>query len=198
MAHCLVENFVHGLERGQALDLGAGAGHDSAFLRSAGFAVTAVDNSSQPVVKKQDVFSEIHQELFPVNPPITIVREDFLALDLGKDQYSLIIAINSLQQCPEERFRGLTKEIRRALKPGGRVILSLITRTVRHQDDSFPRFWKQPSHFRLNSLRQLDILFPKFTLRHAAETFAFNEPHPLVEYPHWHTFLHYVADKPKK
>lgn len=102
-----LDPFLDRLEPGAAvLELGCGAGQDSAHMRQRGFAVEATDGVPAMVNKTN--------ERFDLNA--RTMRFDELN---ARGQYDGVWAHATLLHCPRAELPGVLVRILRALKPGG-------------------------------------------------------------------------------
>lgn len=97
----------------QALDLGCGAGLDSAELIKLGFDVLSVDISEQALLKAQ--------ALGHISNACVADAEAF-ALGVHQAQFDLILANLSLHYMPHENLRLTMRRLLQALTPGGQFI----------------------------------------------------------------------------
>jgi len=97
-----------------ALDLGAGAGRDTAPMLEAGLRVLAIDTAPEagPTLKRR--FPEPWRD-----GRLTFKVADFAKDDLDLPFATLINASFCLPMCPSRRFDGLWNSINSALAPGG-------------------------------------------------------------------------------
>lgn len=193
----LVVTFAPAAPRGRALDLGAGEGRESLYLAQLGFEVDAVDNVSRPLIAKEDVLTKLAVEAQRQSLPIRAWIMDFFTFDMGVERYTLILALYSLQYYPET-FPELADHMSRALRPGGRLVLGLLTRLVRIDDKTTEvEVRSAPSHFQPDTIDGVLALFPGFHVKHTADHVAWDRAgHPGAECPHAHTVLDVVLDKP--
>ncbi|WP_417724481.1 methyltransferase domain-containing protein [Salipiger sp.] len=103
------------------LDLGCGPGQDSRLLARAGFRVTAMDASAEMVRQAG------------LEPGVTTRHATFADLD-DAAAFDAVWASFSLLHAPKSDFPAHLAAIRRALKPGGTLVLSLKTGTGESRD----------------------------------------------------------------
>lgn len=194
----LVVTFAPTAPRGRALDLGAGEGRESLYLAQLGFEVDAVDDASRPLVAREDVLTKLVAEAQRRNLPVHAWMTDFLTFNLDVEFYALILALYSLQY-DQRTFPGMVRRVQQALVPGGRLILGLLTRLVRMTNETTEaEVRRAPSQFRPDTIDGVLTLFPSFHVQHAAEYVSWDRKgHPGAEYPHAHTVLDLVLDKPR-
>ena len=197
LPHPQVRQYALGAPPGRALDLGAGEGRESLYLAQLGFEVDAVDNASRPLVAKEDVLAKLAAEARRRNLPIRTWMADFLQFDIGVERYALILALYSLH-FDQAAFPEMVRRVQQALVPGGRLILALLTRLVRMTDETTEaQVRSAPSHFQPDTTEGVLALFPGYHVQHAADHVIWDRGgHPDAEYPHAHTVLDLVLDKP--
>ncbi len=181
----LVEKYAATAPRGRALELGAGRGRDSRYLARLGFRVLAIDKNSQPPPEET------------LKSHFETLRQNFLEFNMGEARYQLILAINSLHFYQKE-FPEMVERIKRALMPGGRLIMSLITRTVRQEKGKESDLHSYPPQFQPATAAELVYVFSGFLIQHAKEVEDTDKPHSRVDFLHIHTILEFVADKNEK
>lgn len=207
----LVESFAIAAPKGASLDIGAGEGHDTLYLAEhLGFSpADAVDNSSRTLIEASGhILNRLAEEARRRDLPIRVWRTDYQTFDMGDGRYALIVALNSLHLAGPA-FPEMVMKISTALIPGGRLILSLITRTLalpegtkigklseRQRENILRVLWDRRPDFRPDTVEELERMFPGFAVRHAADVPDFDDPHPGSARPHVHTILEFVADKP--
>ena len=95
------------------LDIGCGSGRDLKWLRERGFSVTGFERS-----KGLAALARRHAGC-------TVVEGDFEIYDFSRLQADALLLCGALVHLPHARFEEVFKNILRALKPGGRVLVSL-------------------------------------------------------------------------
>lgn len=93
--------------KGQALDLGAGAGRDTRYLLQQGFHVTAVDSDPHAIAMLRN---------FP-HENLHIVKASFE--DFAFETYDLINAQFALPFLPQRHFHEVFDRVKQAVRPGG-------------------------------------------------------------------------------
>jgi len=109
---------LHHETKGTALDLGCGSGFQSVALARLGFEVTAVDFSER-------LLQELAQHRGSL--PITLLQGDLRDLSQFTDESSQVVVCmgDTLTHLPARAdIRPLFQQIKRILKPGGKVIIS--------------------------------------------------------------------------
>ena len=104
----IIDGDAWNIPPGKALDVACGKGRNANFLATRGFRVTAVDIS--PVALAQGQAQAKDSSL-----AIDWQQADLEQLQLGADEYDLIVTINYLQ-------RSLVPQIKQALRHGGHVV----------------------------------------------------------------------------
>lgn len=104
----LLERAVALLDhKGNALDLGCGAGRDTKYLLAQGFHVTAVDSDARAVA----LLTELPQD------HLRVVQSSFE--DFAYETYDLISAQFALPFNPQASFFRVFVRIKQAIRPGG-------------------------------------------------------------------------------
>jgi SAM-dependent methyltransferase len=104
-----LEENIHLLLKGKALDIAMGEGRNGVFLARNGFDVLGIDISAEGLNKAQQLASEYRV-------PIETRVVDLENADLGTNEYDLIICTYYLQ-------RDLFPQIKKALKSGGIALI---------------------------------------------------------------------------
>jgi SAM-dependent methyltransferase len=117
--------------RGLLLDLGCGPGTFFESLRSQGYFVVGADFSH--------AMASLAHEAAADCAGSQVVRANALSLPFRDGSFDGLIAVGLLEYFPEDV--GVLREIRRILKPGGRVVL-----TVRNKKCVERRLWKIYAH----------------------------------------------------
>jgi SAM-dependent methyltransferase len=95
------------------LDIGCGSGRDSKWLKERGFSVTGFERS-----KGLAALARRHAGC-------TVVEGDFEVYDFSRLQVDALLLCGALVHIPHARFEGVFKNILKALKPGGKLLVSL-------------------------------------------------------------------------
>lgn len=196
----LLKKFINDIPKGQAIDIGAGNGHNSIFLAQNGFTVEAIDTDDSKIeaLKNEAEKSELK---------IDAKNADVRKFDFSQKQYNLILAIQSLVFIKKSEFQEIANKIKNALNPNGVIMLSSFTT----DDDSFKRF-KQTSPeveentFQTNNTKQYWQFFKKneleqyfkeedFDILFYKEQVIQDEPHKGSPQPHNHGIAKIVAKK---
>lgn len=124
---CIESAFL--AERWQAeglnafLDLGCGLGRHAVYMGKHGFEVTAFDLSDEAV---QATRNWAERE----NLQIESRTGNMLALPFKNDSFDCIIAYNVIYHTDTIGFQTALEEIRRVLRPGGELFLTLISKNT--------------------------------------------------------------------
>jgi ubiquinone/menaquinone biosynthesis C-methylase UbiE len=102
---------------GQVCDLGCGPGHIARFLHNAG-------PDANLDVFGLDLSPRMIEEARRLNPQITFRQGDMLALDLPDNSLAGIIAFYAIVNIPRTAVPTAFREMARALKSGGLLLLS--------------------------------------------------------------------------
>ncbi len=161
--------------KGQALDLGCGAGRDTRYLLAQGWHVTAVDSDPNAIA----ILSELAQERLRV---VQSSFEDFVyeheAYDLASSQFSLPFN-------PRASFTNLFTRIKQSIKPGG-----IFTGQFFGIHDE----WNTPErNMTFLTQEQVDELLSDMTVREFSEEDKIG-PTASGTLKHWHVF-HVIAQK---
>lgn len=128
------------------LDNGCGPGRHAVYFAKKGFSVTGLDQSPEAL---QYLTDWADREAVPV----TAVQGDLFHLPFGDGNFDCLVDYNASYHTDTAGYRQAVAELKRVLKPGGEVFLTLLSqRDVQYQNAS-------PEE-------KLD----RFTLRHAGGT----------------------------
>lgn len=105
----VVEFLAPDVKKGKALDLGSGSGTNAIPLHKFGWTVTCVDIDYRALRPCKDL-------------PIECLNADMLRLDMPKEHYDLILAIDSLPYISPKKWKEMLTKIWDALVPGGHFI----------------------------------------------------------------------------
>ncbi|WP_226585329.1 class I SAM-dependent methyltransferase [Halobacillus litoralis] len=118
------------INQGRIADLGCGDGYGSYRLYQEGFEVKGVDLSSDMVARANKRVS---------NERISFVQGDLTNLPFERETFDAAIAINSLEWT-EVPLKGL-EEMKRVLKPGGKLCIGLLGPTAMPRVNSYRRLY---------------------------------------------------------
>lgn len=102
--------------RGPVCDMGCGPGQVARFLREAGAEVFGLDLSPGMV-----------EEARRLNPDLTFLRGNMMALELKNDSLAGITAFYAIVNIAEESLPQVVAEMRRVLQPKGLLLLAFHT-----------------------------------------------------------------------
>lgn len=110
----LLDRFAEALRgRGMVCDIGCGPGHVARHLHEAGLDVCGIDLSAEMVKHARRL-----------NPQIAFDRGDMTALAAPDAAYAGIAAFYSIIHLPREQARLAIAEMRRVLRPEGKLLLA--------------------------------------------------------------------------
>jgi SAM-dependent methyltransferase len=116
----LLDRFIAGIKgRGPVCDMGCGPGQIGRYLYDHG--LSAPENPILGV----DLAHEMVREAQRLNPMITYRQGDMLALDAPDDAWAGIVAFYSIIHIPPPQVVGALRELKRVLRPGGLLLLSI-------------------------------------------------------------------------
>lgn len=111
-------------------DMGCGPGHVARYLHDRGLHVVGVDLSPGMV-----------EQARLLNPDLKIRQGDMLSLDVDDESWAGIVLFYSIIHVPRADVVRALRELKRCLRPGGRLLLSFhIGDEVLHLDD----LWDHP------------------------------------------------------
>lgn len=122
-----LENHI---PKGKVADLGCGDGYGSFRLWQEGYEVTGVDLSKDMIDKAN---ARVREQ------GLTFVQGDLTALPFEDDSFDSAMAVNSLEWT-EIPSQGLN-EMKRILKPGGRLCIALLGPTAMPRTNSYRRLF---------------------------------------------------------
>jgi SAM-dependent methyltransferase len=108
----------------RVLDVGCGDSIFPVFLAFLGHRVTAVD------LEFTTNLGRLH------GVPTTYLRADLAALPVGDEHFDAVFCISVIEHLAEPRIPGAIQELRRVLKPGGRLLL-----TTDYYEDAGASIW---------------------------------------------------------
>lgn len=116
--------------RGIACDMGCGPGQVARYLYERGVQMVGVDLSPAMLEQARQL-----------NPGLTFVQGNMLALDVPDRSWTGIAAFYSIIHVPRDEVMNALREWKRVLQPGGLLLLAFhIGQDVRHLDE----WWGQP------------------------------------------------------
>jgi SAM-dependent methyltransferase len=141
-----LEPLIRHLKPGESiLDVGCGSGRDLKWLKGRGFDVTGFERCKGLAVLARE------------NASCTVIEGDFEAYDFSTMQVDALVLCGALVHIPHERFEKVLKNIVRALKPDGKLLVSLKQGQGSSLDGDGREFyyWQAP---------ELDAIFAKHGL----------------------------------
>lgn len=123
--HLFFEKFVRGLEQGaEVLDLGSGSGVPyDLYLTQQGLRVTGIDISEKHIAMARNNV-----------PSAQYILGDFLDHRFPSEQFDAVISLYALFHTPRDRHIQVIAEIARALKPNGRLLITVGTEDVTYKE----------------------------------------------------------------
>lgn len=100
-----------------ALDIGCGTGNHTLWLAEQGLRVTGLDES-RPMLEVAAAKS--------ADLPVEWVHSDATELPFGEETFDLVVSVAAMEFI--EQRRAVLREAMRLLRPGGRLVLGLLTR----------------------------------------------------------------------
>jgi SAM-dependent methyltransferase len=177
----LLDRFASSVrDVGPACDMGCGPGHVARYLHEQGVRVCGVDLSAAMVERARGL-----------NPGIEFQQGDMLALDVPDESWAGIAAFYSIIHIPPGDMPQALGELRRALRPGGLLLLAFhIGDDVVHLDE----WWDQKVcvdffFFRSETIAQL-LRDAGFEIEEIIE----RDPYPDVEHQSRRSYI--FARKP--
>lgn len=120
-----LKSLLEKIEPGIAIELGPGAGANTAYMIKNGWKVTAIDVNSKSKEKIEEKLKDVLSEE-EINQKLTFRNEAFEKLKLEKNSCDLVVGFDSLHFCDKNHFQEFFKNIVDALKPGGYLIGNLL------------------------------------------------------------------------
>ena len=127
----LLDRFAAGVRAvGPVCDLGCGPGHVARYLHEQGVQVCGVDLSPAMVARARRL-----------TPGVEFRQGDLMALDAPDSAWAGIVAFYSIIHIPRDDMAQALAELRRVLRPGGRLLLAFhVGDDAVHLDE----WWGQP------------------------------------------------------
>lgn len=110
-------------EKKSILDLGCGLGRHAILFAKYGFKVTAMDISDEALS-----FLKKYRKEQGVDRNIHCTKADMESLPFADDAFDCIFAMHSAGHTDTKGMRRIMKEIKRVLKPGGEVFMTLCSK----------------------------------------------------------------------
>lgn len=105
-------------KRGRLLDVGCGEGADSTFFAAKGIHVTSIDKNDSYLNRFRSYRKDNNLR------SITILRRDAVSYQYPRDHYDVVSCLLVLCCMKRSQFAKMLAKIKRAVKPGGIVIMS--------------------------------------------------------------------------
>lgn len=110
----LLDEFAAAVRaQGEVCELGCGPGQIARYLKDCGVSIRGIDLSAEMV-----------KAAVRLNPDIPFAPGDMLALDAPDDSFAGIVSFYAIIHLRREDVTVALKEMRRVLKPGGRLLVS--------------------------------------------------------------------------
>ena len=173
----ILKKTIRDLNPGYALELGFGAGIESAFLIKNGWKVKGIDVVKENERNVLDKISEEERKRF------SFEQSRFENLKLEKNAYDLIIGFNSFHFCRQEYFKSFFEEVVDSLKSGGILICNLLG-----ENDEWKKEGRNLNYFTKDEILELlkeDFTIGEKTIRETEE----DGKKADGKIKHWHTFL---------
>jgi len=174
----------------KALDLGCGNGRNAFFLEQSGFAVVAIDISSQAIMNLRAAAKAAH-----ARQNIAAVCADACSISLPQNEFDIALAYTLIDHIERPLADSLIAKILHSLKPGGHFLV-----TVYSDNDpsvrSLHNSTASPSSFWIKNPYSRDDLFSAFSnfniMSHKEIDFEDNNH----DYVHRHVMHQIIAQKP--
>jgi ubiquinone/menaquinone biosynthesis C-methylase UbiE len=115
--------------RGEVCDMGCGPGHVARYLRDAGATVFGLDLSPRMLEQARQL-----------NPDLSFLEGNMMALDLQDGRLAGIAAFYSIVNIPKESLTLVFREMARVLQPGGTLLLAFhVGDKMLHEDELWGR-----------------------------------------------------------
>ena len=170
-ADCVIETVKH-MDKdhsGNAIDIGAGQGRNSAYLLESGYSVIAIDNSLIAC-----------QQLRQLNyPNLTVLNVDASKYIFEKNKFDIVLAINLLHLMKKDDSMGLLYNLKNSLKESGVITISILL---------------DNGKFMPNEL-QKQFMEKNYEIIKYSENKTFDKGHPGSPAPHFHKIATVIAKK---
>lgn len=177
----LLDRFADSI-RGPACDLGCGPGHIARYLRERGVDVCGVDLSPEMI-----------EQARRLNPGIEFKQGNMLSLDVADEVWSAIAAFYSIIHIPRAEVVHALNEMKRALRPGGLLLLSFhIGEEMLHVDE----LWGEKVSLDFIFFRPDEMEGYLKSCEFEIEEIIEREPYENVEYQSRRAYI--FARKPKQ
>jgi SAM-dependent methyltransferase len=165
----LLNRFVKQTKgRGEVCDMGCGPGHVARYLRDAGASVFGLDLSPGML-----------EQARKLNPDISFREGNMMSLDIRDGTLAGVAAFYAIVNIPKQHLPVVFREIRRALQPGGLLLLAFHAgNEMLHEDELWGQKISMDFLLLPPSEIKLDLEAAGFTIEEVVE----REPYPEVEY----------------
>lgn len=153
----------------QVLEVGFGAGYGTAYLAEAAAQVVGVDIVAGNIPRAQERYGR---------PNVTFLHFDGYHLPFADGAFDAAGSFQVIEHVPEPRLEAWLAEIRRVLKPGGRLFVS--TLNLAHNQKPGRPYEKLPYHEKEFTAPELDAL-----LRRAFPSVTMYGLHPTLKHRWW-------------
>lgn len=160
--HRWIRNLLQVLAVGNALDLGCGTGLTSQLL------LDEIPSLKLTVVDFDDPMLNIARGR--LGPSVNYIQADYAELELGSEQYDLVVSVIGMHHQTDEGKRKMFRKIFQCLKPGGTFIFGDL---MTYRDKRLAAL-NQAKHF-------------AHLVKHA------RDEETLMEWAHHHLFLNLLA-----
>jgi SAM-dependent methyltransferase len=154
--------------RGEVCDMGCGPGHVARYLRDAGASVFGLDLSPGML-----------EQARKLNPDIPFREGNMMSLDIRDGTLAGVAVFYAIVNIPKQHLPVVFREIRRALQPGGLLLLAFHAgNEILHEDELWGQKISMDFLLLPPSEIKLDLEAAGFTIEEVVE----REPYPEVEY----------------
>jgi len=129
----IARNFYKVPDRGEVkiLDIGCGTGAGAWYIAREGFSTWGIDGSKTAIERAKERFRKDNLEgIFEIG--------DFVKLNYPDGFFDCVVDICSIQHNRKESIKRILKEIRRILKPEGKIFTMLINKKTKLVDQTNP------------------------------------------------------------
>lgn len=160
---------------GPACDLGCGPGHVARYLHEQGLDVCGIDLSPAMVA-----------QACRLNPGVAFTPGDMKALDAPDGKWAGMVAFYSLIHIPRAEMVPTLHELRRALRPGGLLLLAFhLGDETKHLDE----WWGHSVCVDFHSFRSVEMSDWLGAAGFEIEEVLERDPYPEVEHPSRRSYI---------
>jgi SAM-dependent methyltransferase len=172
----LLDRFAASVrDMGTVCDIGCGPGHVGRYLHDQGLEVIGIDLSPAMI-----------EQARTLNPGMMFRQGDMTALDVPDGAWAGIVAFYSIIHIPRPEMTAALRELRRVVRPGGRLLLAFhVGRETVHRDELWGHEVSIDFHFFLAE----EIAACLRSAGWEVEEIVEREPYPEVEYPSRRAYL---------